>query len=88
MQAKNIVDLESEIVQAFSDNDYNNFVYKVIEPDPILEKIHQFTFNPPIEIGFSSYPVQLKGQEFDKISSAEDAIGKRQDHPGYDLTSG
>ncbi len=71
MQIKKVINLEGEIVKAFSDDDYNNFVYETIKPDSILEKIHQFTFNPPLELGPSSYPAHLKKQELEKLTTED-----------------
>ena len=71
MKKTTITNLQSEIVKAFSDKDYDRFVYKVIDPDPILKKFHHFIFVPPIEFGFSNYPINSKIDELKNLDSKD-----------------
>ena len=71
MQVLNIVNLGNELVKAFSDMDYESFFYEIVESDPVLKKFHQFTFNPPSRPSSADYPVHIKKQEIEILTSED-----------------
>jgi len=71
MEIINVTTLGSEILKRITDEDIYDFVNKVVKPDPVLRKLHQFTFNPPIEDDFSAYPINQKSKQLDEITEED-----------------
>ena len=69
VEIKNVTTLGSEILGRVTHDHIHDFVNKVVKPDPVLSKLHLFTFNPDIENDFIAYPIEQKKKESEQITN-------------------